>query len=359
MLLPQGRAWLADGGSRNAELVVVHQDADQLWKRLGLHHISTAPEVGKEGWSEIKTRTEAKKDTGLPSPSLAVATSDGFIVDDAFIRGIKADSIQVITDETSTAAIQAIKPGRDGTLCVCASEEIRAGAMRLEVVPATGSKRVALVHHVSELLDRAAGNIRQAFRRALAGLEGDPEQLTALMKVVEKAIFDEGITLETAQGPSRPKSGKAGTAAAAVEPDTLVVSAKDTVRARRRRRLSASSDLAVIIDALIYRLGQGLFTKRETDSPDSVAPSDETLRDEDAEPPEFDGHVLAKACRGKVNEARAAGLARLLERIGKSRSEDLIARSGRFVSRLCDALPIAEARHFWRIRDLLRVRTQT
>jgi hypothetical protein len=122
---------------------------------------------------------------------------------------------------------------------------------------------------------------------------------------------------------------------------------------------SASSDLAVIIDALIYRLGQGLFTKRETDSPDSVAPSDETLRDEDAEPPEFDGHVLAKACRGKVNEARAAGLARLLERIGKSRSEDLIARSGRFVSRLCDALPIAEARHFWRIRDLLRVRTQT
>lgn len=65
--------------------------------------------------------------------------------------------------------------------------------------------------------------------------------------------------------------------------------------------MSASIDLAVIIDALIYRLGQGLYTKQETDSPDSVAPSEETLRDEDSEPPEIDGHVLAKACRGKVN----------------------------------------------------------
>ena len=173
-------AWLADGADRNAELVVVHQDAEQLWKRLGLHRVATAPEVSKEGWSEIRTRTETKKQrAGLAAPSLAVATSDGFIVDDAFVEAIEADLIQVVTDETSTAAIQGIRQGRDGLLCVCASEDIRAAAMRLEVTPASGSKRVALVHHVSELLDKAAGNIRQAFRRALAGMEGDPEQLTA------------------------------------------------------------------------------------------------------------------------------------------------------------------------------------
>jgi hypothetical protein len=55
---------------------------------------------------------------------------------------------------------------------------------------------------------------------------------------------------------------------------------------------------------ILHRRGafwQGLYTKQETDSPDSVAPSEETLRDEDIEPPEIDGHVLAKACRGKVN----------------------------------------------------------
>jgi hypothetical protein len=132
-------------------------------------------------------------------------------------------------------------------------------------------------------------------------LEGDPEQLTALMKVVERAIFDAPIGLDTAEESSQSRFGKAQSQGGSAEPDTLIISAKDTVRARRRRRLSASSDLAVIIDALIYRLGQGLYTRRETDPPDPVAPSEETLPEEGSEPPEIDGHVLAKACRGKVN----------------------------------------------------------
>lgn len=294
-------AWLGGGANRNAELVVVHQDAEQLWKRLGLDRITAAPPLGKGAWAAIKERAAKKEKTeGWPAPSLAVVTSDGFIVDEAFVAGVKAERIQVVTDEVATAAIQAVKQTRGGVLCACDSAEIRDSATRLEVAPALGSKRIALVHHVSELLDRAAGSIRQAFRRALA-MEADPDQLTALMKVVEKAIFDEPVALDASKNLSRTKAPKGKEAPDADEPETLVISAKDTVKARRRRRLSASSDLAVIIDALIYRLGQGLFAKQETDSPDSVAPSEETLRDEDVEPPEIDGHVLAKACRGKVN----------------------------------------------------------
>jgi hypothetical protein len=293
-------AWLG-GANRNAELVVVHQDAEQLWKRIGLHRITAAPILGKSAWAALKERAAKKeKIEGWPAPSLAVVTSDGFIVDEAFVGGVKAERIQVVTDNTATAAIQAVKQTRGGVLCVCASAEIRDSATRLEVAPASGSKRIALVQHVSELLDRAAGSVRQAFRRALA-MEADPEQLTALMKVVEKAIFDEPVMLDDPKNRSRAKPAKGTATPEADEPETLVISAKDTVKARRRRRLSASSDLAVIIDALIYRLGQGLYAKRETDSPDSVAPSEETLRNEDVEPPEIDGHMLAKACRGKVN----------------------------------------------------------
>ena len=295
-------AWLGDGANRNAELVVVHRDSDQLWRRLGLHRIASAPSLEKAAWAAIRERAAKKEATGTSAaPCLAVATSDGFIVDEAFVSGIKPERIQVFADEASTAAIQAIKQARDGVLCVCASEEIRAAATRLEVNPASGSKRIALVHHVSELLDKAAGSIRQAFRRALAGIEGDPEQLMALMKVVDKAIFDREISLEAVQQTGRPKSGKVKTPPPGTEPETLIVSAKDTARARRRRRLTASSDLALIIDLLIHRLGQGLYSKQEADSPDSVAPSEETLRDEDSEPLEIDGHMLAKACRGKVN----------------------------------------------------------
>lgn len=295
-------AWLGDTGDRNAELVVVHQDAEKLWKRLGLSGVKAAPEIGKDGWEEIRKRAELKKQQGsLPAPYLAVATPDGFLVDEAFVKDIEPDRICVMIDEIPTAAIQAIRHEHDAALCVFISEASRSKATRLEVTLASGRKRIALVHHVSELLDKAAGNLRQTFRRALAGLEGDPEQLTELMKVVEKAIFDDQILLDTDQRIPRAKPTKGTKSDTNVEPETLGISAKDTKRARRQRRLSASSDLAVIIDALIYRLGQGLYTKPETDSPISVAPSEETFRDEDAEPPEFDGHMLAKACRGKVN----------------------------------------------------------
>lgn len=296
-------AWLADGPGRNAEMVVVHHDGEQLWKRLGLHRITTAPEVGNDGWAELKVRADIKEqERDQIEAYLAVETSDGFLLDEAFVANVKADEVQVFVDESSHTAIQAIRSGLRGTLCTCASQEIRAAATRLEVTPATGSRRVALVHHVNELLDKAAGTVRQAFRRALAGLEGDPEQLTALMKVVEKAIFDDPISLDDARkGSSASRPGKAKPHLDIAEPDSLIISAKDTVRARRRGRLSTSSDLAVIIDALIYRLGQGLYAKRDTDSPDSVAPSDQDPPDPDSDPPEIDGHVLAKACRGKVN----------------------------------------------------------
>ena len=120
-----------------------------------------------------------------------------------------------------------------------------------------------------------------------------------LMKVVDKAIFDQDVSLESAQQAGRPRPGKQQPPPA--EPETLVVHAKDTARASGRRRLSASSDLALIIDLLIHRLGQGSFQKQDADAPESVAPSEETLRDEEAEPIDIDGHLLAKACRGKVN----------------------------------------------------------
>jgi hypothetical protein len=249
-------AWLGDGALRNAELVVVHEDAGQLWKRLGLHRITAAPPLAKSAWAAIKERVTNKEIAERwPAPSLAIVTLDGFIVDEAFAAGVKAERVQVFTDETATAAIQAVKQTRGGILLTCASEEIRGSATRLEVAPTSGSKGIALVQHVSDLLDRAAGSIRQAFRRALA-MEADPEQLTALMKVVEKAIFDEPVTLDAIQQPSQAKPAKGKVAPDPDEPETLVISAKDTVKARRRRRLSASSDLAVIIDALIYRLGQ-------------------------------------------------------------------------------------------------------
>lgn len=296
-------AWQGTPATRNAEVIVVHQDGEQVWKRLGLSRLSELPDVNQSGWESIRLRAMDKKERNDPShetPFIATVTPNGFAVDSEFVRDAAASNINVVTGDERKSSIEKIETKEEECLCFCADEATRTAATYLEVVPSKGRPRIALVHHVDGLLDRAAGDVRQAFRRSLSGLEGDPDQLSELIHVVEKAIFDQPFHLEeeserfSGKGAHQRTVQKGG-----VEPESLMIAAKNTIRARRRRRLSATSDLALIIDALIYRLGLGL--RPETDSPTSVQPSEEALRDQNEQPPQVDGHTLAKLCRGKVN----------------------------------------------------------
>jgi hypothetical protein len=296
-------AWQGTPATRNAEVIVVHQDGEQLWKRLGLSRLSELPEVNQSGWESIRLRAKDKKernDTSHETPFIATVTPNGFVVDSEFARDAAASNINVFTGDERKSSIEKIETKEEECLCFCADEATRTAATCLEVVPSKGRPRIALVHHVDGLLDRAAGNVRQAFRRALSGLEGDPDQLSELIHVVEKAIFDQPVHLEDeSERFSRKGAHQRTVQKVGVEPESLMIPAKNTIRARRRRRLSATSDLALIIDALIYRLGLGL--QHETDSPTSVEPPEEALRDQNEQPPQVDGHTLAKLCRGKVN----------------------------------------------------------
>lgn len=58
-----------------------------------------------------------------------------------------------------------------------------------------------------------------------------------------------------------------------------------------------------------------------------------------------------------AGEDRAHAFSSVLEQLVTLSPEALVGR-GRFILRLCDALPVKEARHFWRVRDLLRLRGQ-
>ena len=53
-------------------------------------------------------------------------------------------------------------------------------------------------------------------------------------------------------------------------------------------------------------------------------------------------------------EARASALAMLLEKLAEGDSCPVFLRCGPFILDLCDALPLSQARHFWRVRNLLR-----
>jgi hypothetical protein len=296
-------AWVGAPGHRNAEMVVVHQDGEQLWQQLGLSRLAEMPDVDEVGWEAMRLREAARKklkDESYEVPFMATSAPEGFLVDRAFTDGVDSSKIRVLDINNSPTLIEKVVQAADRSLCVLSDRIVREAATQIEAVLPGGERRIAIVHHIEGLLDRAAGNVRQAFRRAFAGLEGDPDQLIDLIHVVERAIFDDKIPLE--MGPQRRIADreKRGSGPNAVgEPTSLMISAKDTVRARRHRRLSINSDLAIIIDALIYRLGRGL--QMETDSPASVRPPEDVIRDDDEPPQEVDGHALARLCRQKIN----------------------------------------------------------
>ena len=56
-------------------------------------------------------------------------------------------------------------------------------------------------------------------------------------------------------------------------------------------------------------------------------------------------------------EARAAALAMLLEQLAEGDSSPVFLRSGPFILRLCDALPVSQARQFWRVQDWVRLKS--
>jgi hypothetical protein len=294
-------AWIADGPKRNAEMIVVHDDGAKLWSRLGLNSIAALPELTSESWEMVRTRTADRRraeEHEHPVPYVATTTSEGFVVGREFTEGASASHVSILNAESSTP-VEEIVGEKDERLCVCHDAIVRENATRLEVRRRRGPSRIAIVHHTEALLDKAAGNVRQAFRRALVGLEGDPDQLTHLLAVVEKAVFDSPLGVEPPVGAGRSRESKGETPNPERDLGPMMISASDTLRARHRRRAESTSDLALIIDALIYKLGVGL--RRDSDTPSSVRSEEELAKDEDAPEPLVDGVALAKMCRGKIN----------------------------------------------------------
>jgi len=298
-------AWLSRTDGGNAEIVVVHENGDQVWKDLGLEKLGKLPLLNEAGWTSIGDREALKKDDDKEqigqAPYLALAAPDGFVVSGDFVKGLTATDIEIVSGLEVVGKIESLKPVAGGVLAVCTDPKAWEIATLLRAKAKRGPDRVAIIHRVGALLDRAAGTVHQAFRRALNGLQGDPEDLVQLIQLVEKIVFDTTVSVQDVQAAATKASGQQRAKPdAALEHASLMVSARDTIKGRRRRRVLATSDLALIIDALIYRLGQGL-QHEDTDSSASVKVVEPGTDDEEDDRDEPDGHVLAKLCRGKVN----------------------------------------------------------
>ncbi len=300
-------AWLSVGATGNAEMVVMHANGNHVWKSLGLARLGKLPDVSADTWRTMKTRQEHAAETDASSTVRvfhAVVRSDGFEVRREFTEGIKG-KVDVLAGAEVLGQLSPVSIAHGLIACRTDDSPLLQEATVLRARSQRGPERFALLSRVDELCDRAAGSLRQNFRRALSGLQGDPEQITELLKIIEKAIFDQPFAVEDVASPAARATSRTATAPPNedAEPASLMVSARDTLKARRKRRLTASTDLAVIIDALIYRLGNGLH-REDLDTKESVRVHEPKADDhgaDDDEPEEVDGAVLAKMCRGKVN----------------------------------------------------------
>lgn len=296
-------AWTSTGNAANAEMVVVHEDGDHVWKALGLEGIAALPLLTDADWDTLAQRQAVDppdKAGHVHAPYLALEGREGFLVPAEFAKGLEPSDVEVVCGIDASLPVKSLHPAGEGVLCGCPDAKVRADATFLRGHPARGPVRVAIIHRITTLLDRAAGSTQQAFRKALGGLEGDPDQLEELLRIVDKAIFDGGTPVEQATASTgRMGKQKADPENSETEPESLMVPAGHTLRGRRRRKVAASSDLAAIIDLLIFRLGQGL-RREDTDTADTVRPKEQT-EDDPNDQEDRDGHALAKLCRSKVN----------------------------------------------------------
>jgi hypothetical protein len=304
-------AWLTANGGGNAEMVVVHVDGDDMWHDLGLAGFADLPEVGIDVWQALKVRKDAsvEESSGRAAALFhAVVVPEGFEVDAEFIPQGAMSRVEALAGHVVLGDLSSLQRAAVGRVVLRSDDPtVLDAATLLRVSLGGGACRYAIVTRVDELRGKAAGSAQQKFRMALSGLQGDPEQLANLFRLIQKALFEQEPLLQAAS----PSASHASSAAAdenEVEgPEPVLTSLKmspaELIKQRHHRRVAPSSEIASIIDALIYQLG----IRSATEAPPPPVPESE----EPEAPPEPEKHgdgpkeptgaERAAQCRSKVN----------------------------------------------------------
>jgi hypothetical protein len=303
---PSQAALLSSSEWRNAEAVVADR-REGAANALGLAKLINAPAVKANEWAQVSERqSERAEKSGdvRGTVVLAVPTDDGLHLERSIGARIKLQAFAA----DGTALGHATTGGGD-QLSIDASETIRDGAQTLRRVTTKKQPVVVLVHRPDDIAKNVGGDRQRELRQALGALEEDPAQLDTLLKLTEKVIFDSD-DIVAPEPAIRPKASTHEEESPHAGPESLAVDAAGRRVAKKKRRL-ASGDILVLLDALMYRLGEGLSTPPPTRPPAEEVrpPADDDAGDDEPPPPPPPYEVLADLCRGKVG--------RLIRRMAK------------------------------------------
>jgi hypothetical protein len=321
---PSAAAWLAGPGHRNAEAVVVRTGAGATAavKALGLASLRDAPAVSSASWSAIAERFAAKRsekrDT-VAKPVLHFVEST---------MGLEAETSTQVDERGAEARVWcpdavnafpaplAVDGSRVSIRIADDAQKSSASLVRLEA----GSRTLAwgIVHHPTELAERATPGSQRQLRQALGALE-DGTQLESLLKMVNKVIFEAPIEVTTVRA-GEPAKAQAAKASGWDDHELGVPLAATARNARRRYRAIASGDIAVLLDALNRRLAEGLVPTGKLESSRTDEAIVGTEDDRLVELPESapDREALAALCRRKTGTL----LRRMVRHVELARNDD-------------------------------------
>jgi hypothetical protein len=346
---PSKAAFLSGRDRRNAEAIVVDRRVGAA-TALGLDRLVSAPKLHDKDWAQVARRqAERPEDERDASGTviLAVPSDDCFELERSLDAQVALDAFAADGTPLGQTTTRPSDPA-----IVEAPPEIRDRAQTLRGLGPGKKPVVVLIHRPDEVAKYVGGDRQRELQQALGALEEDPAQLDTLLKLTEKVIF-ESDDIVRAEPPMQAKTGKKDREDAATGPETFAVDAAGRRTARKKKRL-ASGDILVLLDALMYRLGEGLSGPAAPRPPiEEVQPVSEDDAGEEEPPPPPPPppyEILAETCRAKVG--------RLIRRMNKQLEAAPAAKARRAVVQLAAVLSVVhtlrimEQRIEWRSKHL-------
>ena len=308
---PSAPAWLGT----NEEAIILRKGAHalQVAKALGLLAVKDFETLKPAQWGIVSTALPREVATHEAVSAIVVSESDaGFEVPKAAF----ASAPLRCTASTRAGDLNLALPRQPhgDVWIIAADQSLLVDVQRLVFELKDGGIVEAIVHHSARIDDLARSTKQAQFRDALQGLSTGSADIAKLVAAVEKVIFDddEALAAEISRR-SRAEDDSPGPddAQPNPKPGTLAVGMHNTRQAKRHRRLLKSTDLAVLMDALIHRIGVGLVSDQV--ALDAHGRSEEgqiDQDDEDDEPPnkdrppnkDIDDIEMARVCRRKLRK---------------------------------------------------------
>lgn len=253
---PSAPAWLSNETAGNVEMMIARRggEAAAAAESLGFSAIPQFPAIGDAEWQQIAANAERQLESTPPSYRTGVAVIEHGSL--SFDVGLLGDSLQpeftlIGPDSQPIKNLGQFRVEEGRVVLAVAAEELN-DALELHCVVAGQLVLKLLLHHVSVIEEQSRTGTQRRFKEALLSLNTDTPNFELLLDSIQKIVFNEEHAAAT---PAMRRSGTRQREESQIDaPDTLAIDVSQIKKRKVKSRLNHSSDLAYLLDSLIYHL---------------------------------------------------------------------------------------------------------